>query len=99
MKQNGAVGQVAVANITNPDTMASVGNNSFQPTADTSQGTPGVAGTGGRGQVLGSSLEGSNVDIATEFSNLIVFQRAYQANAKVITAADQVSQATIGLIP
>jgi flagellar hook protein FlgE len=57
----------------------------------------GLPGTGGRGDLLGGSLESSNVDIATEFTRLIVFQRGYQANAKIITATDEITQATIAL--
>jgi flagellar hook protein FlgE len=48
--------------------------------------------------VVGGSLEGSNVDIATEFSNLIVFQRGYEAGTRVITTADQLTEDTINLI-
>jgi flagellar hook protein FlgE len=48
---------------------------------------------------LGGSLEASNADIARQFTNLIVFQRSYEANAKVVTTVDQLSQATIGLKP
>jgi flagellar hook protein FlgE len=47
--------------------------------------------------VVGGAVEASTVDIATEFTNLIVFQRAYEANAKVITTVDQLSQETINL--
>ena len=91
------VGQVALASIPNPDSLVAVGNNNFQLSAETAVPTVGVPGTGGRGQVLGGSIESSNVDIATEFTNLIVYQNAYQANAKVITTADQLSQDTISL--
>ena len=56
-----------------------------------------MPGTGGRGAILGASIESSTVDIATEFTNLIVFQRAYEASAKVITTSDQMSQDTIAL--
>jgi flagellar hook protein FlgE len=56
-----------------------------------------LPGTGGRGLVLGGSVEASTVDIAREFTNLIIFQRGYQANAKVITTVDQISQDTINL--
>jgi flagellar hook protein FlgE len=53
------------------------------------------AGTGAAGQIAPSSLESSTVDIAQEFANLIVTQRAYEANAKIITAADQMLQTLI----
>jgi flagellar hook protein FlgE len=91
-------GQLAIASIRNPETLLAVGDNSFQATADTAGAAIGMAGTGGRGQIVGGSIEGSNVDIAREFTNLIVYQRGYQANAKVITAADDLSQQTINLI-
>lgn len=54
--------------------------------------------SGGRGQVYGSQLEGSNVDMATEFTKLITYQRAYQASSRVITTADQMSQDLMNLI-
>jgi len=57
-----------------------------------------VAGTGGRGTLIGSSLEQSNVDIAQEFTQMILAQRGYQANSKVITVADQVLLDTLNLI-
>jgi flagellar hook protein FlgE len=57
----------------------------------------GVAGTGGRGKVIGGSLESSTVDIAREFTNLIVLQRGYQANAKVVSTVDEMSQETLNL--
>jgi flagellar hook protein FlgE len=93
------VGQLAMASILNPESLRSVGNNNFALSADTALPAIGVPGTGGRGQVLGGSLEASNADIAREFTNLIVFQRSYEANAKVVTTVDQVSQDTINLKP
>jgi flagellar hook protein FlgE len=92
------VGQVALANIRNPDTLIATGNNNYQLSARTATPSVGVPGTGGRGTIVGGSLEASTVDIATEFTNLIVYQRGYEANGKVITAADQLSQDTINLI-
>src|ERR1039458_387126 len=84
--------------IENPASMLSVGNNKLQPTVDTSAPAIGAAGSGGRGQILGQSLEASTVDIATEFANLMAFQQSYQANSRVITTADQMTQDLIGLI-
>jgi flagellar hook protein FlgE len=92
------VGQVALANIRNPDSLIAAGNNCFQLSALTATPSVGVPGTGGRGTIDGGSLEASTVDIATEFTNLIVYQRAYEANAHVVTTADTLSQDTINLI-
>jgi flagellar hook protein FlgE len=92
------VGQIALAAISNPDTLVDVGNNDYQLSAATSDPSVGTPGTGGRGTVVGGALEASNVDLATEFTNLITFQRSYEANAHVVTTADQLSQDTINLI-
>jgi flagellar hook protein FlgE len=92
------VGALAIANIRNPETLLAIGGNSYQATAATADPAIGTSGTGGRGEIVGGALEGSNVDMAREFTNLIVYQRGYQANAKVISAADEISQQTINLI-
>ena len=57
----------------------------------------GVPSTGTLGTVEGGSLEASTVDIATEFTNLIVYQNSYQANSKVISTLDQLTQALLAL--
>lgn len=92
------VGQVALAAISNPNTLVDVGNNDYQLSAATADPSVGTPGTGGRGTVVGGALESSNVDLATQFTNLITFQRSYEANAHVVTTADQLSQDTINLI-
>ncbi len=92
------VGQLALATIRNPQSLMAVGNNNFQVSAQTATPAVGLPGTGGRGSVLGGSVEASNVDIAKEFTKLIVFQRGYEANSRVFTTADQLSQDTIALI-
>ena len=58
----------------------------------------GVAGSGGRGTIEGTSLEASNVNISAEFSDLIVAQRAFEANSKAVTTFDTVTQETINMI-
>ena len=68
--------------------LIAAGNNNFQLSAADRQSVIGTPGTGGRGTIQGGSLEASNVDIATEFTNLIVYQRGYEANANVVTTAD-----------
>jgi flagellar hook protein FlgE len=92
------VGQVAVASIGNPSTLINAGDNQYTLSASTDNPSVGTPGTGGRGTVVGSALEASNVDLATQFTNLIQFQRSYEANAHVVTTADQLSQDTINLI-
>jgi flagellar hook protein FlgE len=97
--QNVVVAQLALAAIQNPSSLATAGNNNFQASAQTSTPSVGLPNTAGRGNVQGGALESSTVDIATEFTNLIVFQRSYEASAKVVTTADTLSQDTIELIP
>jgi flagellar hook protein FlgE len=92
------VGQVALASIGNPDSLVAAGDNNFQISAASATPSLGLPGTGGRGTIMGGSIEGSTVDIAREFTRLIVYQRAYEANSKVITTADSLSQTTINLI-
>lgn len=92
-----AVGQLAMASIRNPESMIAVGNSNFQLSARSALPAVGLPGTGGRGQIIGGAVEFSTVDIAREFTNLIVLQRGYQANARVVTAVDEISQETINL--
>jgi flagellar hook protein FlgE len=91
------VAQLALAQISNPESMTAVGNNDYEASAATALPAIGTANTGGRGQILGGQLESSTVDIAQEFTNLIVLQRAYEANSKVVTTVDQLSETTINL--
>ena len=92
------VGQVAVATVANTAGLTVTGNNNFTTTAASGLATVGVAGTGGRGTISDDSLEQSNVDISSEFSNLIVAQRAFEANSKTVTTFDTVTQDTLALI-
>jgi flagellar hook protein FlgE len=90
--------QIAVAGISNPNSLVASGNNNFITSADTATPVVGMPGTGGRGQIEGSSLEESNVDIGTEFTNLMVYERAYQADSKVIMTTDDMMQSLVSLI-
>ncbi len=94
-----SVAQIALASVLNPGSMAQFDGNSFVPTAATAPPVIGLPSTGARGDVTGGALESSTVDIATEFTNLLTFERGYQANSKVITTEDQIVQQTIALIP
>jgi len=92
------VGQIALATIPNPESLNSVGNNELQASASTGTITVGAANSGGRGQIVAGSLESSNVDMATEFTKLLTYQRSYQAASRVITTSDQMLQDTENLI-
>lgn len=96
--QQQVVAQVALAGIRNPESLVDVGNNNFTLSADTAAPAIGTSGTGGRGVIDGKSLEGSTVDIATEFANLLVYQRSYQANSRVVTVSDSLAQEAVNLV-
>jgi len=91
------VGQLAMASISNPESLISVGQNNFEVGADTSTPVVGAPGTGSRGAILGGALESSNVDIAQEFTSLIVYQEGYEANSKVISTQDQLTQVLLNI--
>jgi len=88
---------VALANFNNPKGLLKLGNNRYGESQAAGQANIGTAGTGGRGTLIGSALEQSNVDMATEFTNMIMAQRGYQANSKSITVADELMQETLAL--
>jgi len=91
------VAQLALAAISNPQSLISTGQNNFQTGADTATPAVGAPGTGSRGTIQGGALESSNVDIATEFTNLIVYQRSYEANSRVISTLDELTQDLLNL--
>jgi flagellar hook protein FlgE len=95
--QQVVVGQMAMADIRNPESLIAAGDNNFAASSLTALPAIGLPGTGGRGTVLGGSVESSTVNIATEFTNLIIYQQGYEANAHVVTTINQLGQDTINL--
>jgi flagellar hook protein FlgE len=91
------VGQVAMGSFANPGGLEKVGGSMYRPSANSGLVQTGVAGTGGRGILSGGMLEMSNVDLAQEFTNLIVAQRGFQANSRVISASDELLQDLVNL--
>lgn len=90
--------QLAIAGFNNESGLLRQGNNYFAASAASGQALVGVAGAGGRGSTQGSALEGANVDIAIEFSRLIIAQRGFQVNARTITAANETLQELANVI-
>ncbi len=93
-----ALGQVAVANFANPQGLTQSGDGNEQATAGSGAAVVGIAGVGGNGTITGGAVEESNVNLSTEFANMIVAQQSYDANAKVLTTLDQVDQSTIQMV-
>jgi len=89
--------QLALAAFPNYEGLQKYNGSTFTAFPSAGQPSIGVAGSGGRGSIAGASLESSNVDMAKEFINLIVAQRAFQANSRVITTSDELYQESINL--
>ena len=87
--QTRTLGQVLLADFISPWGLTKMGRSLYAESASSGQPTVGEPGTGGRGQVSPNSLEMSNVDMASEFVTMITAQRAYQANARVITSSNE----------
>ncbi|NTV39000.1 MAG: flagellar hook-basal body complex protein, partial [Demequinaceae bacterium] len=92
-----AIGRVALGNFGNPSGLEKSGSSLYRPTVNSGDAQVGAAGAGGRGVLSGGSLEMSNVDLSAEFTNLIVAQRGFQANSRVITTSDEVLQELVNL--
>ena len=84
--------KIPIATFTNPDGLGQVTGNAYIATKHSGAASVNLASTGGAGSITAQSLEGSTVDLATEFTNLITTQRAYSASARIITTADQMLQ-------
>ena len=92
------LGQLAIATVSNEQALTRSGNNNYSTNSASGQMNLGVANAGGRGAISHSTLEQSNIDISTEFANLIVAQRSFEANSKTVTAFDTITQDTINMI-
>jgi flagellar hook protein FlgE len=90
--QSIAAGQLAVAKFQSNDGLGRAGHNLWTATRESGEAALAAAGTGGRAALVSGSLEQSNVDITQQFVELIAHQRAFQANSKTITTADQMLQ-------
>jgi flagellar hook protein FlgE len=91
------IAQLALASFSNPTGLIDDGNLMYSPSANSGQPAVGTAGTGGRGTLLGGALEGSNVDLATELTDMIEAQEAYQADTKVVSTTSTVLQSLVDM--
>lgn len=98
---NGLVQEIdtlKLATFSNPAGLLRLANGQFAETPNSGVAQFGAAGTGGRGTIVAGALEQSNVDLGTELVNLIIAQRGYEANAQVISVANQIQQTTLNLL-
>lgn len=86
------LGKIAIAVFTNPAGLSRLGNNVLSESPNSGTARIGEAGAGGRGLVSSGFLEASNVDLAQEFANMIIAQRGFQANSRIITTSDHILQ-------
>lgn len=91
------VGRIAMASFNNPSGLEKAGGSLFTTTANSGLAQLGTPGSGGRGTLSGGTLEMSNVDLSKEFTSLIIAQRGFQANSRVITTSDTVLEELINL--
>jgi len=95
--QSQVVAQVPIATFNAPDQLQKQNGEAYTATTNSGTANVQVAGSNGAGDIVTGSVEQSNVDIATEFSKLIVAQQAYTATAKVVTSANQLLQAVVDM--
>jgi flagellar hook protein FlgE len=95
--QQRVLGQIAVANFASVNGLDRLGQGVWKETSDSGEALIGAAETGGRGAIVSGSLEQSNVDLASEFVNLILFQRGFQASSRVVTTTDEVYQELVNI--
>ncbi len=91
------LGRIALANFNNPAGLQKVGSNLYIQTPNSGQPSVGIAGDHGRGIINPGSLEMSNVDISKEFTDMIITQRGFQANSRIITTSDEMLQELVNL--
>ncbi|WP_122818407.1 flagellar hook-basal body complex protein [Nocardioides pantholopis] len=94
---NREVAQLAIADFDNPMGLVKVGNTSYRESANSGAADIGVPSEGGNGSIVAGALEMSNVDLAAEFTNLILAQRGFQASSRVITTSDSVLEDLVNL--
>jgi flagellar hook protein FlgE len=92
-----AIGQLALASFANPEGLEKAGSSYYRASVNSGLAQLGQAGQGGRGLISTGVLEMSNVDLAAEFTNLIVAQRGFQANSRVVTTSDELLQEVVNL--
>ena len=91
------LGQLALANFNNVNGLEKIGDSMFRSTVNSGLAQVGPAGSQGLGLITSGALEMSNVDLAQEFTNLVIAQRGFQANSRVITTSDEILQELVNL--
>jgi flagellar hook protein FlgE len=94
---NRTIGQLALGSFTNPGGLEKAGENTYVVSNNSGEANVGPSGTAGKGKVIAGTLEMSNVDLAEQFTDMIVTQRGFQASSRTITTSDQMLQELLTL--
>ena len=97
-KTNTVIGQVVLATFANPDGLEKMGENAYRTTVNSGDPTYNLPDEGGAGKIDPGSLEMSNVDLTSEFADMIVTQRGFQANSRVITTTDEMLEELVNMV-
>lgn len=92
------LGKVALATFANPNGLEKIGGNSYRSTVNSGTAVNKAPGAGGAGTISPSSLEMSNVDLTAEFTDMIVTQRGFQANSRIITTTDEMLEELVNMV-
>ncbi len=96
--QSHVLGQLVLATFANPNGLEKTGNNAYRPTVNSGDPVLDTPGEGGTGKLNPGSLEMSNVDLTAEFADMIVTQRGFQANARIITTTDSMLEELVNMV-
>ena len=91
------IAQISLASFNNPTGLLRRGDNMYEISGNSGNPVLGFAGTSNQSSITSGALESSNVDLAAEFTNMIIAQRGFQANSRVITTSDEMLQELVNL--
>jgi flagellar hook protein FlgE len=95
--QSQLLAQLVLTRFPNPQGLARLGNNVFSPTGESGTAIQGSPSSNGLGRIISGAIEQSNVDLGEEFVDMIITQRAFQANSRAITTSDEMLQELVNL--
>lgn len=96
--RNQTIAQLELANFSNPEGLVKEGQNLYRVSQNSGPAQIGIPGTGGRGTLIAGALEGSNVDLGREFTDLITHQRGFEASARIIQAGDEILKTVVNIM-
>lgn len=92
------IGQLVISTFANPNALEKIGENTYRSTVNSGNATYNTPGDGGAGTINPGTLEMSNVDLTNEFADMIVTQRGFQANSRIITTTDEMLEEVVNMV-